>query len=284
MKHINTAILAFMGLCMIFPLAVTFTNSFMTDNEIAVNYSSSLSVFDIADGTAQSFIKMNLVPAKVTLSQYKEILIYQPVFLALLFNSLKITLPVVIGNTAVSFLSAYGFTVWEYKHKEKIFLLYIIVMLMPIQAVLVPNFIVADFLSIKDSYLAIILPGIFSPFGAFLLRQNLRLMPEEYFEAAQVDGANSFIVLTQIVAPQMKSGAAALCMLIFIEYWNVVEQAIIFIRDYYREPLSVYLSRLNTDNASIVFAASCVYMVLPLWMLVTGQDSLKQGIELSGLK
>jgi multiple sugar transport system permease protein len=82
----------------------------------------------------------------------------------------------------------------------------------------------------------------------------------------------------------MKSGIAALTMLTFIEYWNLVEQAVIFIRDYYREPLSVYLSRIADGRVGLIFAASCVYMFLPLWFLVLGQKDLEKGIELSGVK
>ena len=157
-------------------------------------------------------------------------------------------------------------------------------MLMPLQAVLVPNYIIAERLNLTNSYLAIILPGIFAPFGTFLLRQNMKAMPKENLEAAQVDGANKLYVFTRIVLPQMKSGAAALTMLVFIEYWNVVEQVVIFIRDYFREPLSVYLSRLSTSNVDIIFAASCVYMFLPLWFLMLGQKDLEKGIEMSGIK
>ena len=73
-------------------------------------------------------------------------------------------------------------------------------------------------------------------------------------------------------------------MLTFIEYWNVAEQAVIFIDDYRLEPLSVYLSRLSDGRNGLIFAASCVYMFLPIWFLLSGQKELEKGIELSGVK
>jgi len=82
----------------------------------------------------------------------------------------------------------------------------------------------------------------------------------------------------------MKSPVAALLMLMFVEYWNLVEQAVIFIEDYAREPLSVFLSRIAEGRISLVFAASCVYMFLPLWFLLLGQEDLEKGIELSGVR
>jgi len=181
-------------------------------------------------------------------------------------------------------LASYGFILWKFKYKEIIFYIYITIMLMPMQAVLVPNFIAAGKLGIQESYLAIILPGVFSPFGTFLLRQNMKSIPKSYLESAEIDGASHMSVFINIVLPQMKSGIAALAMLTFIEYWNIVEQAIIFIKDYTKEPLSVYLSRIAEGRISIIFAASCVYMAIPLWTLVFGREDLERGIEMSGVK
>lgn len=277
-------ILFILGFLFLFPLVITFTNSFMTETEIGLNYTTNLSYFDILAGIGEKFVDMNIIPGQITFEQYEEILINQPSFMILLMNSLKITVPVVIGNVMISLLTAYGFTIWKWKYKEIIFFIYIIVMLMPLQAVLVPNYIVADLMNIKESYLAIILPGIFSPFGTFLLRQWMKAMPTEYFEAASIDGANLFYIFFHIVIPQMKSGIATLSILNFIEYWNLVEQVIIFIKDFYREPLSVYLSRIAEGKMGVIFAASCIYMFLPIWFLFVGQKNLEKGIELSGIK
>jgi len=283
-EMISYAILVSISLIFIFPLIITVTNSFVTEMEIGLNYTTKLSLFDVLDQVSENFISMNIIPSQFSFGQYKEVLINQPSFIILLMNSIKITVPVVIGNLVISLLSAYAFTIWEWKYKEVLFFVYVIVMLMPLQAVLVPNYIIAEQLNIKESYLAIILPGIFSPFGTFLLRQGLKNMPMEYFEAAQIDGANKIQVLVYIVLPQMKSGIAALTMLTFIEYWNLVEQAIIFIKDYYKEPLSVFLSRIADGNIGVIFAASCIYMFLPFWFLIVGQKNLEKGIELSGIK
>jgi multiple sugar transport system permease protein len=279
-----TGALCLAGLVFLLPLILTFTNSFMEESEILVNYSSRLSVFDVLDGLAERFIRIDLIPRKLTAGQYAEVLVNRPSFLALLFNSLKITLPVTLGNLVLSVATAYGFTFCRWKYREALFAAYIITMLLPLQAVLVPNYVIAGLLGIKDSILAIILPGIFSPFGVFLMRQNLKALPPSYFEAAEMDGAGHAHILWFIVLPQMRSSAAALAMLTFIEYWNLVEQAVIFITDYTKEPLSVYLSRLSGAHTALVFAASCVYMLPPLWFLFSGQEDLERGIELSGVK
>ncbi|MDR2483492.1 MAG: carbohydrate ABC transporter permease [Treponema sp.] len=276
--------LAVLGGLFIYPLLVTFAGSFMTEQAIAVNYSSRITAFDLAAGITEKFKRMLLIPAPASAEQYAETLVNQPSFLALLFNSLKLTLPVTLGALGIGALTAYGFTVWRWKHKERLFTVYIVVMLMPLQAVLVPNYIISALLGIEKSYLAVILPGIFSPFGVFLMRQGMKAIPPAYFEAAEIDGAGNWQTLFYVVIPQVKSPAAALCMLTFIEYWNVVEQAVIFILDYRKEPLSVYLSRLAEGRTGLIFAASCIYMFVPLWFLFAGQKDLEKGIELSGVK
>jgi len=273
-----------LGILMLYPLIVTLTNSFMSEAEIALRYTSRLTTFDIVEGITQRFINMGIIPQRVTAEQYVEVLINQPSFMILLTNSIRLTIPTVVGSVIVSSLTAYGFTIWRFRFKEAVFAVYIVVMLMPLQAVLVPNFIIADMLGIRESYLAIILPGIFSPFGVFLMRQSMKIIPPAYLEAARIDGASEWYIFLHVVMPQLKSAVAALAMLIFIEYWNIVEQAIIFITDYRYEPLSVYLSRIAAGRMGLVFAASCIYMFLPLWFLVIGQKDLKKGIELSGVK
>ncbi|MDR0622892.1 MAG: carbohydrate ABC transporter permease [Treponema sp.] len=276
--------LAAFGVLFLFPLIATVAGSFMTESAIEVNYSSRPDTFDLVAGIREKFRRILLIPNPVSPEQYAEVLINQPSFLILLFNSLKIALPVSLGALGIALLTAYGFLRWQWKYKEAVFTVYVVVMLMPLQAVLVPNYIIAALLGIRKSPLAIILPGIFSPFGVFLMRQSMKAIPPAYFEAAEIDGAGDWYILFRVVIPQLKSSAAALCMLVFIEYWNVVEQALIFIDDFTLEPLSVYLSRLADGRIGLIFAASCIYMFLPLWFLFSGQEDLEKGIELSGVK
>jgi len=276
--------LVILGALFLFPLVVTISGSFMTEQAILLNYSSRITSFDLSEGLTERFKNILLIPSPASVEQYAGVLIDQPSFLVLLFNSIKITLPVTLGALCIGLLTAYGFTVWQWKYKERVFLGFIVVMLMPLQAVLVPNYIIAAVFGIQKSYLAIILPGIFSPFAVFLVRQSMKAIPAAYFEAAKIDGAGNWYILFHVLISQLKSTIAALCMLTFIEYWNLVEQAVIFIDDYRKEPLSIYLSRLADGKTALIFAASCVYMFLPVWFLFSGQKDLEKGIELSGVK
>ncbi len=259
------------------PLIVTFAGSFMSSREVEKNYS-------VSGMQEDEFIDINVIPKKVTLSQYVELLFDSPVYLNMFWNSVKITVPIVTGQIIVSTLAAYAFTVLKFKGKEVLFFLYIIVMLLPLQVTLMPNYIVADWLNITDSYLAIILPGIFNPSGVFLLRQFMKSMPDAYMEAAQIDGAGHGRIFLSIIIPMIKPGIAAAVMLTLLDYWNLVDQAVIFIQDTEKQPLSIFLAQINSGEIGLAFAGSCFYAVPMLLILLYGQEHLKQGIAITGIK
>ncbi len=233
---------------------------------------------------ADEYIDMDVVPKKATLQQYASLLFDSPVYLHMFWNSVKIVVPIVLGQILVSAPAAYAFTVLKFRGKEGLFFLYIIVMLLPLQVTLMPNYIVADWMGIADSSLAIILPGIFNPLGVFLLRQFMKSMPDAYIEAAMVDGAGHGKIFLWVVLPMVKHGTAAAAMLTLLDYWNLVDQAVIFIQNSEAQPLSIFLARINSGELGIAFAGSCFYALPVLLALLYGQEYLKNGIAITGLK
>lgn len=266
----------------LFPVGITLTNSFMSTQETYARYTSSYTPENSFQKEGNiHFAEMSLVPEKVTLSQYLDLFTKNPAYMAAFYNSVKITLPVVFGQLIIGMIVAYWFEVWRFRFKEYIFFLYIVIMFMPLQVTLVPNYMTVEFLGINGTYLAIILPGVFSPFAVFLFRQYLKSVPKEYIEAARIDGAGELRIVGLIVAPVMKPAIAAMVILTFTSYWNIVEQAVIFIKEGYNEPLSTYLSRMATDNIGMVFAAACFYMLPALLIFIYGQKSMMEGMAQS---
>lgn len=273
-KILGGVLLSIVIILYLMPLVITFTNSLMSSSEVRNHYSIS----------ENGFIIMELIPDKVTLSQYSELLVDSPVYLSMFWNSVKIVVPIVLGQMVVSILAAYAFTVLKFRGKEILFFFYIIVMLLPLQVTLLPNYIVADWLNLKDCYLAIILPAVFHPFGVFLLRQYLKSMPDCYIEAAQMDGAGHMRILWSVVLPMLKPGLAAGAMLVLLDYWNLVDQAVVFIQEGKRQPLSVFLARVADEEMGLAFAGSVFYAIPVVILLLYGQRHLKSGIAISGLK
>ena len=113
-----------------------------------------------------------------------------------------LVVPIVIFQVAIASVAAYSFTRWRGKIRSGIFFFYVILMLMPYQVTLVPNYLVSKWLGILNTSWAIILPGVFAPFSVFLLTKFMRRIPYSLIEAAKVDGAGEWQIFTRICLPQ----------------------------------------------------------------------------------
>lgn len=291
-KNIFTSIGVFIAtvvsIMAIVPIFYTFLNSFMSSREIADNYGiifQSLSghVSDGATYLAQT-PRMQVIPQRVSIEQYKNLLLMSPTYLLKFWNSIFMVVPIVLGQMAVSCLAAYSFARYRRKRREVLFFSYIILMLMPFQVTLVPNYMIADKMGILNTPWAIILPGIFSTFAVFLLTKYMRQIPSAYIEAAKLDGASEWQIFTRIALPMCKSAIFALTILLFIDYWNMVEQPLVLLTDIEKQPLSVFLSQINEAEIGIAFAASSLYMIPPLLIFLWGEEYLVEGISRSGVK
>lgn len=272
-----------LALLFIAPLVLTVTNSFMSEAEIHQNYSMVNSA-GVSESGEVKYARLKLIPGMITVKQYYNVLIKKTMFLIMFWNSVKLVVPIVLGQFFVASMAAYAFSKIDFPGREKIFYMYIVVMLMPFQVTLVPNYIIAGKLGLTNNILSIILPGIFSTFGVFLLRQFMVYIPDAYAEAARVEGAGHWTVYSKIILPMSKTGIAALIILVFIDNWNMVEQPLIFLQDASAWPLSVFLSEINAGERGIAFAASVIYMAPMLLVFLFGEEYLVQGIQLSGIK
>lgn len=279
MLTVLAAVFAFLFLM---PTVLTITNSFMTQSEITANYGQ---VFQNAtDGKSYIKDKINLkfIPDKVSFTQYFTVLLKSPDFLYKFWNSVILVAPIVLAQLAVASVAAYGFTRWRGKIRDTIFFAYVILMLMPYQVTLVPNYLVSDFLGLLNTRWAIILPGAFAPFSVFLLTKSMRRIPVSLIESAKLDGAGEWHIFWNICLPQCRSALYSIAILVFIDYWNMVEQPLILLPDASQQPLSVYLSQINAGEIGIAFAAAVVYMVPGLLMFLHGEAYLVEGITYAG--
>jgi multiple sugar transport system permease protein len=292
---IKYLILVLMSAALLFPVLYMVTNSFMSSREVLKNYnaissentetSSSTAVSDGKDSSAKpSYISFKLIPEEVSLMQYYNVMLRKPKFLMLFWNSVLMTLPIVLGQTIVAAFAAYAFSKLKFPFSDQIFFIYIIVMMMPFQVTLVPNYIMLKNLNLLGSYWAVILPGTFGTFGVFLLRQFMVYVPDDYCEASKIDGAGYIKSFFRVVLPQCKGALASLAILVFIDNWNMVEQPLIFLDNEAMHPLSVFLSKINSQDIGIAFACGVLYMVPALLVFLYGENYLIEGIEISGIK
>ena len=255
-----TTVAAFFAILFLTPIILTITNSFMSASEISANYGSVFATF----------------------SQYITVLFKSPEYLLKFWNSVILVGPIVVFQLLVASLASYGFARYHGRIREIIFFAYIILMLMPYQVTLVPNYLVSDWLNLLDTNWAIWLPGIFSPFAVYLLTKFMRRIPESVIEAAQIDGAGEFQIYRKICMPLCKGAICSAAILVFMDYWNMVEQPLILLTDAEKHPLSVFLSKINSGEIGLAFAVATIYMVPSLLIFLYGEEYLVEGITYQG--
>ncbi|MEF2965457.1 carbohydrate ABC transporter permease [Paenibacillus sp. M1] len=280
---LKVVFLGLIAIAVLFPVVLTVTNSFMAEEEIGRHY-EALSASDTAPSAPPTNSDITLVPETATLSQYGEVLLLRPKYLLHFWNSVKLTLPIILGQCIVSTLAGYAFAKMAFPGKNRLFFVYLLTMLMPFQVTLVPNYLVADKLGLLNSYGAIILPGIFTAFGVFLMRQFMACVPDAYLEAARIDGAGHIRAFLHIALPLTKPGVAALILLSFVDNWNMVEQPLLFLGDPISQPLSLYLADIAAGSRGVAFASSVLYMAPMVLIFLYGEEYLVEGIQMSGIK
>ena len=199
MLTLLAAVFAFLFLM---PTVLTITNSFMTQSEITANYGQVFSSTTTGSSYISKTINLKFIPDKVSFTQYITVLLKSPEYLLKFWNSVILVAPIVAGQLLVASVAAYGFTRWRGKIRDGLFFAYVILMLMPYQVTLVPNYLVSDWLGLLNTRWAIILPGIFAPFSVFLLTKFMRRIPVALIESAKLDGANEWHVFWDICLPQ----------------------------------------------------------------------------------
>lgn len=274
---IKKIILIVLSLTIWVPMLMLIGGSFMGVGEFVENLSPVLSG---ADGMA----KWPIIPQFPTLRSYVELLLDSPGFFTMFWNSCLLVFPILLGQLLVAVPASWGFAKYNFKGRKFLFVLYIALMLMPFQVTMVSNYFILDKLELLDTRYAIILPGIFSTFPVFIIYRFFRAIPKTLMEAAAIDGACEFKIFIYIGLPMGSPGIMSAIVLSFLEYWNMLEQPLIFLKDKSLWPLSLYLPNIVADKGGLYLAASVVMLLPSLLIFLLGQKYLEKGIRASGLK
>lgn len=160
-----------------------------------------------------------LIPNPITIESYTGLA--ERIDLArTFFNSLFVAVMGTVGQIVISAMSAYAFSRLEWPGRNGVFVLYLATMMIPAVVLVIPQFILIRGLGWMNSYQALIVPGLFSAFGTFLLRQSFLTIPKDFEEAAVVDGANHLVIFWRIIMPLSLPALATLGVFSFMGYWN----------------------------------------------------------------
>ncbi|WP_119069943.1 carbohydrate ABC transporter permease [Aggregatilinea lenta] len=228
------------------------------------------------------------IPNPATLDSYRTLFDLMPMG-RMLGNSLFVALAGAGGQVLVSAMAAYAFARIEWRGREIVFLLYLGTMMVPSQVTLIPLFILIRQLGWVNSYQGLILPGLFSAFGTFLLRQAFLSLPRDLEEAAFIDGATHFTIFWRIILPLTRPALATLAVLSFMQYWNAYLWPLFVARQEIFMTLPVGLAKLQGGPRALtqwnVVMAGAVVTVLPILIAyLFAQKWFVRSVTLSGIK
>lgn len=269
-KAANTALLILAWIPVVITLTVLLFllgASFMESSEASSLWKDGISAFHI-------------LPRLFSIQSWKQILYNTPEYLLHFWNSVWIALPTVAGSVAISVLTGYGLAFLRFRGKKILLLGLILLMLLPYQVTLTPNFLVLDWLGLLNSRLATILPGMFHPLGMVAMAYFMLAVPQETLEAAQVDGAGQLRCFFYIALPQVKGGIAILTLYNFLDAWNVVEPIVALLQDTALYPLSVALSSFSAAQPGISAACSVLFVIPALLLFGMTREQLIDGLHI----
>ncbi|MCC9077447.1 carbohydrate ABC transporter permease [Litorilinea aerophila] len=238
---------------------------------------------------AESFsVPPQWIPIHPDFSNYQQVFERIP-FWKQIFNSFVVSGSIVLGQLTTAALAGYAFAHLNFPGKNVLFWLIMATMMIPIQATIIPVYILMSrYLDLADTLQSLIFPALPTAFGTFLLRQYFLTIPRDYEEAAMIDGANPFQVFYRIYLPLVSGGLAVLAVLSFNGHWNEFFRPLIFLvsKEKFTIPLGLFdlQGYMMTGSISVVLAGIVLSMIPVLLVYLVGQRYLIEGIMMGGLK
>lgn len=267
-KTIWTVILGVLAIIMVLPFVWMLSSSFKADNQIFQ-------------------FPIQWIPKDITLVNYDKVWNSDVPFLTFLLNSTKVTGLSLIGEVITSSLAAYAFAKIKFKGREVIFLIYLSTLAFPTQMMLIPRFVLFKLLGLYNTHAALILPGMFTAFGTFMLRQFFMTIPEELSEAAKIDGSGHFMTYLRIILPLSVPALSALIIFMFVSSWNEYAAALVYIRSKELATIPLGLNFFRDENSAsygAILAASVCSLIPIFTVFMIFQKQFVAGIASSGLK
>ncbi|MEG0296468.1 MAG: carbohydrate ABC transporter permease [Clostridium sp.] len=272
MKKVTKLIVVLLAIFMCLPIILIISGSFMGIDELMLHLGPVLSKME-------GYAVWSWFPQYPTLKSIVQLLLDTPEFFVMYWNSIKIVVLVLGGQVLFAMPAAWAFAQYKFKFKKILFTIYIVLMLMPFQVTMLSSYIVLDEFNMINTQLSLIIPGIFSTFPVFIMYRFFSNIPNGIIEAARIDGASENKIFLKIGVPLGMPGIISSLVLGFIEYWNLIEQPLIFIENQALWPISIYLPNIKLENADIAFLASLVTLLTSLAVFFAGQKHLKEGIS-----
>ncbi|MGI6025731.1 MAG: carbohydrate ABC transporter permease [Candidatus Scatomorpha sp.] len=231
-------------------------------------------------------IPIEWIPAEPTLDAYVKVFSRFP-FLRTIGNSLFISVAYTLITLISASMAAFAFAKLRFRGSGAILSVYIATMMIPTQVTMIPLFVVMNRLGLIDSYASVILPSMFKPFAVFLLVQQMKTIPNDYIDAARIDGAGLFQTYRKVALPLCIPTLATLSVTTFMESWNDYLWPLLMLTDRNKMTLPIALSTLNgqySTEYNVLMAGSLISMIPIIVIYIAAQKQFKSGLMAGGIK
>jgi multiple sugar transport system permease protein len=202
-------------------------------------------------------------------------------------NSMLVAVAVTTMNLLTSSVGGYIFANFDFPLKHPLFILILITLMIPFPVLLIPNYIIANRLGVLNSLWALVLPGMVSAFGVFLMRQFAAGIPRDLIEAARLDGASEWSIFARIILPLMRPALAALGVFTFLASWNDYLWPLVAINDLDKSTIPLALAFFNDARSTrydLIMAAATMAVVPVLVVFLIFQRHIVKALVLAGMK
>lgn len=231
-------------------------------------------------------LKPQLIPETWTLNNYREI-IERGNFLTAFKNSAFVVVPSTLAVVFTSTATGYAFAKYRFPGKEALFVAILSTLMIPFTAIVIPLFITMRDLGLVNQLTGLVATGLCSTFGIFLMRQTIESIPNDYIDAARVDGAGEFWILFQVVMPVAKPAMATLAVLTFLGNWDSYLWPSILIRTSDNQTLPMLLASMRSlffERYGIWSAGSMLTVIPVMILFMFAQRYFVKGFAMAGLK
>ncbi|MCK4533557.1 carbohydrate ABC transporter permease [bacterium] len=229
---------------------------------------------------------INLIPNPVKWSNYVKAWSSIP-FGRFYVNSVFVAVTVTAGQVFTSSLAAYAFARLKFPGRDKLFFGYLATMMIPGTVTMIPVFILMKIMGWLDTYKALILPGMFTAYGTFMLRQFFMTLPHDLEDAAKIDGCSLFGIYWRVILPLSKPALATLATFTFIWNWGNFIWPLVITNSEKMKTLPIglsYFQDLHSTEWTLLMAASLIVLVPALIVFIFNQRFFTRGIALTGMK
>ena len=231
-------------------------------------------------------IPVQWIPKEPSLDAYRTVFSRFPLLRAI-GNSFLITGSYTVVTILSASMAAFAITKIKFPWAESIFKLYLASMMIPTQVTLIPLFVIMNKLGLINTYPSVILPSLFRAFAVFMLVQQMRSIPNDFMEAARIDGAAIFRIYGRVIMPLTRSAIATLTVTTFMESWNDYLWPLLMLSDKNKMTLTLALNSLNGQYGTeynLLMAGSLISMVPIIIIYACAQRYFKSGLMSGGVK